>query len=446
MTRSRSHDPCVASLWVPALACILAALAPADASADTPAEPDHACSATETWDSSMSMCMPSASAASARTLVSAQFNVFGVFSVLQGPRGVDQFAAPNMLMLDVGRLLTPRHFFNLDLMGTTELWTYPRRGYPELLQIGEEHSNGQPFVDAQHPHSSPIMGLTLSDTIRLGSSKTLKLFFAPRGESTDGPIAFVHRDSARDDPDAPLGHHVGQDVGHVTSTVLGAQLNLGQFILEASAFNGTEPNPTVVDLPLGPINSEALRLTYVISSDHQIMASVANVEQSDPQYPGTSSATRLSTSLYDRFALGDFGLLDQTFVVGSITRHPTDSSLTSFLDEAVLQRGSSDVWGRVEVLQRLASELEIPTWPLPASDVKHWISAVTVGYTHWWPAYGNLQLGLGTSLTMDVVPGAWASAYGSHTPLTARFIFQLRGSRRLAAPASGHGPGPGPAQ
>jgi hypothetical protein len=43
------------------------------------------------------------------------------------------------------------------LMGTTELWTYPRRRYPELLQIGEERSDGSPYIDARHPHRSPIM-------------------------------------------------------------------------------------------------------------------------------------------------------------------------------------------------------------------------------------------------------------------------------------------------
>ncbi len=428
MTRWKSQLTCAASLLATAFTCTLVeAIAPTEA--DTSTSPGRACAANESWDNSMNMCMPSASSAGARTLVSGQFNVFGVFSALEGPRGVDQFAAPNMFMLDVGRALTPRQFFNLDLMGTTELWTYPRRGYPELLQIGEENSDGQPFVDAQHPHSSPAMGLTLSDTVSLTTSQTLKLFAAPRGESTDGPIAFVHRYSARDDPDAPLGHHVGQDVGHISSTVLGAQLDLGQIILEASAFNGTEPNPTVVDLPIGPINSEALRVTYAITSGHRVMASVANVEQTDPQYPGTTSATRLSASLYDHFALADFGLLDHTFVLGSITRHPTDSSLTSFLDEAVLQRGSSDLWGRIEVLQRLASELEIPTSPEPAGSVKHWVSAVTLGYTHWLPPYRKLQLGLGTSLTMDVVPGDWASAYGSRTPITARIIIQLRGLR-----------------
>jgi hypothetical protein len=424
VTRLKFDGACVTLLIA-----ALSAASSSEADSDAPAPAIHSCQPNETWDSSMSMCMPSAGS-SARWLLSGQFNVFGVFSVVPGPRGVTQFAVPNMYMLDIGRSLGKRHFVNLDLMATTELWTYPQRGYPELLQIGEERSDGQPFVDAQHPHSSPIMGLTLSDTVSLDHSATLKLFFAPRGESTDGPIAFMHRDSAADNPDAPLGHHVGQDVGHISSTVLGGQLHIGQIIVEASVFNGTEPNPTVVDLPLGPINSEALRVTYAFTSGHQVMASVANVEQTDAQYPGTTSATRLSASLYDHLGLGDFGLLDHTFIVGSITRHPTDSPLTSFLDEGLLKRGSSDIWWRIEVLQRLASELEISTSPVPAGDMKHWISAVTFGYTRWSTPYHNLQFGLGASLTMDVVPGDWAGSYDSRTPLTARLLFQLRGARR----------------
>jgi hypothetical protein len=399
--------------------------------ADAPTRAVHTCRPNENWDNAMSMCMP-AGGSSAKWLLSGQLNVFGVYSFVPGPRGVDQFAAPNWGMLDVGRSLGPRHFINLEVMATTELWTYPERGYPELLQIGEEHANGQPFIDAQHPHSSPIMGLTLSDTVSLGSMNSLKLSFAPRGESTDGPIAFMHRDSARYDPDAPLGHHVGQDVGHISSTVLAAELDLARLIIEASAFNGDEPDPTKVDLPLGPINSEALRVTYVLTPTDRVMASIANVEQQDPQYPGTTSATRLSASLYDHFALGEQYAVDHALIVGSITRHPTHSTLSSVLDEAVVQRGPSAFWGRIEVLQRLRSELEIPPrtagQPATAGDEKRWVSALTLGYTYWPSLTHDLQIGIGGSLTLDVIPDDWAAAYGSRTPLTVRLIVQVRGT------------------
>ncbi len=390
------------------------------------ADLNHGCSKNESWDVSMSMCMPLAGSQTPRTVISGRFNVFGVFSAVQGLRGVNQFAAPNMFMIDAGSTIGTRQFINLDLMGTTELWTYSQHGYPELLQVGEERSDGTAFVDAQHPHSSPIMGLTLSDTITIDQAKTLKLFLAPRGESTDGPIALMHRVSARDNPDAPLGHHVGQDVGHISSTVVGAQLNLGTWVVEASAFNGTEPEPTHVDLPIGPLNSEALRITYLLASQHRIMASIAQVDQTDPIYPGTTSATRLSASIYDHLLLGS-GSLDHSFIVGSITRRPRPSTLNSFLDEGTWKHNTFDIWGRVEVLQRLASELEMPTASV-MGDEKRWVSAFTVGYTHWSAWHPKLGFGVGTSLTMDVLPSEWVTAYGRRTPLTARLIFQLRGS------------------
>jgi hypothetical protein len=427
MTRMKSRALRAALLWIPVLVSLSSQ---STAGGESVEAPTHTCAADESWDNAMSMCMPSAQSGTARTIVSGQFNVFGVFSDVPGPRGIEQFAAPNMFMLDAGRALGSRQFLNLDLMGTTELWTYPARGYPELLQIGEERSDGSPYIDAQHPHSSPIMGLTLSDMIALGSSNTLKLFFAPRGESTDGPIAYMHRDSAQDDPDAPLGHHVGQDVGHISSTVLGAQLTLGPITVEASAFNGEEPQPTKVDLPLEPLDSEALRVTYAFQPDHRLMVSVAHVDQQDPTYPGTTSATRVSASLYDRFALHGW-TLDHSFVVGHIARYPDGTSETSLLDEALWARGSSDVWGRIEILQRLASELEIPSaYPPYGADDRRWVSALTLGYTHWTQLHRGLQFGLGTSLTLDVIPGDWAAVYGSRTPLTVRFIIQVRGAGR----------------
>ncbi len=428
MNQVRSRGVRQALSWTPALLLLLTSLPMAGAESTTPAT--HACAANESWDNAMSMCMPAPGTGTTRTMISGHFNVFGVFSAVPGPRGIRQFAAPNMFMLDVGRALSARQFLNLDVMGTAELWTYPRRGYPELLQIGEERSDGLPFVDAQHPHSSPIMALTISDTVSLGRSTTLKVSFAPRGESGDGPIAYMHRASARDFADAPLGHHVGQDVGHISSTVVAARLTLGKVIFEASAFNGDEPQPTKVALPLGALNSEGLRITYVFRPNHSVMASFAHLQQQDPAYPQTNSARRLSSSLYDQFAL-DGSALDHSLVVGWISRYPNGTSAASFLDEATWQRGSSDVWGRIEVLQRLASELAIPNAVSSFGSDERWVSALTLGVTHWTDLNRGLKLGLGTSLTADFIPGDWATRYGGRTPLTARLIIQLRGNGRL---------------
>ena len=394
------------------------------------AESQSRCARDERWDVGMGMCMPNPGPTQASTVLAGQFNAFGVFSALEGPRGVDQFAAPNWFMIDAGRQLDARQFINIELMGTAELWTFPWHGYPELLQVGEERSDGSAYIDAQHPHSSPIMGLTLSDTVSLAGNRSLRLYFAPRGESTDGPVAYLHRSSARDNPDAPLGHHVAQDVGHISSTVLAAQFTTGRWTIEASAFNGAEPEPMHVNLPLGPLDSAALRLSYAANPDHRLMASVAHVRQTDPAYPGTTSATRLSASMYDQFSLDGAWKVDHSFVVGSMSRHPDGATLTSFLDELTATRGASVLWGRLELLQRLGTELGIPSAsPAPAED-KRWVAGLTAGYTRWIRQGRPVEFAIGSSLTADVVPKAWANSYGSQVPLTARLIFQVRGAGR----------------
>jgi hypothetical protein len=387
------------------------------------------CSEQERWDVSMNMCMPAPEGKVDGTVLAGQFNVFGVFSALQGPRGVDQFAAPNWFMIEAGRNVGLRQFFNIDFMGTTELWTYPRHGYPELLQVGEERGDGSPYIDAQHPHSSPVMGLTVSDTIGLADDRSLKFSFAPRGESTDGPVAYIHRRAARDMPDAPLGHHVGQDAGHISSTVLAAQLSAGEWIFEASAFNGDEPEPTHVDLPLGPLNSGAVRIIRALTASTRLMGSAAHLKQMDQAFPGMTSATRLSASLYNRFPLSGAWTVDHDLIVGSISWHPGGVTLTSFLDEVTASRARSDLWSRLEIVQRLGSELGLPDTPsVVASQDKRWVSALTVGYTYWVARNHGLELGVGSSLTADAIPAGWASAYGSRVPLTGRLIFQVRGA------------------
>ena len=147
------------------------------------------CSSMEVWDIITGMCQPLAMAGMPMKMAMVHGNGFGVYVKEQGPRGDDALSSPNMIMGDIGSSIGDHHYFNLDLMTTFEKWTTPERGYPELLQIGEENQGGNPYLDHQHPHSSPIMGLTLSDAISFGEAQDYFRFsFAPRGESTDaGP-------------------------------------------------------------------------------------------------------------------------------------------------------------------------------------------------------------------------------------------------------------------
>lgn len=382
------------------------------------------CSEMQLWDYEMGMCMPTPMPEMPMTMVMVHGNAFGVGITEQGPRGRREITSQNMIMADIGRQFGDSHYVNLDVMATIEKWTFPENGYPELLQIGETNSQGVPYLDAQHPHNSPIMGLTLSDTIRLGASgNSLKLFFAPRGSSTDGPIPFMHRPTGMANPDAPLGHHIGQDVGHISSTVIGGSIKLSQLRIEASAFNGTEPVPTEVSLPFGAPSSGALRLIYEFTPKFQAMASIAYVRDPEPLQPDIPFEVRHSLSAYFQHAVFGEWMLHHAFIHGAVSNYDRASMLNSFDYEFWLHDDHHRLWGRAELLQRTPAELQVG-----ASDPNggQWVAALTLGATHRFLTVAGVDLSAGISGTKDLLPAEFIGAYGGN-PWTGKIFVQLSG-------------------
>lgn len=311
-------------------------------------------------------------------------------------------------------------------MGTAERWTFPSAGYPQLLQIGERRADLQPYIDAQHPHASPIMGLTLSDTIRLSSGEKdhLRLFFSPRGEATDGPVAYMHRPTGRFNPDTPLGHHIGQDVGHITSTVLGGSLKLGDLRLEASAFHGEEPRPTRIELGVGRLDSAGARVIAEISENLTVMGSVAFVN--DPE-PYVDSSVRFGASAYQQAPLSDDWTIHNAIIYGGITDYDHAKLLHSLAEEVVFSGGTPNVWARVELLQRTPGELEING--AADRDAPRWVGAATLGYTHTvYRIAPGLQLGAGGSVTRNFVPDVFTANYGE-SPWGGKVFVQITGMK-----------------
>lgn len=374
----------------------------------------------------MAMCMPLPMKDMPMRMFMVQGNSFFTQIFQEGPRGRNDFAIPNIFMVDVGTTIGDRHYLNLDFMGTVEKWTFPKQGYPELLQIGEENEDHIPYIDAQHPHSSPIMGLTLSDTISLGQGKDhVKVWFSPRGQATDGPIAFMHRPTGIANPDAPLGHHIGQDLGHISSTVFGASLRLGKTNFEASTFNGTEPQPTEVDLPLGKLNSYAGRVIHQFTPHLYAMASAAYVKNPEPHDPELDHIWRYSASLYNDHTFNSGWMIHNAFIWGLINYYDDISALNSFAEEFWLSKKQMNFWGRIEYLERTANQLEIAS--LNPDDPK-WVAALTLGYTHKLAKWDGFFIGLGGSVTKDFLPGEFQPAYDGE-PLTAKVFLQVGGMK-----------------
>jgi hypothetical protein len=395
-----------------------------------------ACGHMMVWDVGMGMCMPLPMAGMPMTMFMAHGNIFGVEDFESGPRGRSAISAPDMFMLDAGTTVGDRQYLNLDYMGTVEKWVYPDQGYPMLGQIGENQTSGVPFLDAQHPHNSPVMGITLSDTIRLdeATKNYLKLFFAPRGESGDGPIAFMHRPTGMANPDAPLGHHVGQDVGHISSTVIGESLKLGNTRFEVSGFNGTEPEPESTNVNLASPNSLAVRLIEEFNPLMTGMISAAYVKNPEPDDTDIPFEMRFSASLYTERAICKDWILNTSSIFGMITKYDHAESLLSFGEEFLLRNDQQRFFGRAELLQRSPAELEIPNVSNTSvsshasnDPVGQWIGALTLGYTRVLLRTAGTELGVGTSGTVDFFPSDYEAAYGSKNPLTAKVFLQFGG-------------------
>lgn len=383
------------------------------------------CSGMLVWDYETGSCAPMAMAQMPMRNWMIHGNLFLSQSFQEGPRGRNQFSAPNMLMGDIGSSIGDIQYINVNLMLTLEKWTFPSSGHPELLQIGEHDSSGRPYIDAQHPHSSPIMGLTLSDTVSLGGRDHLKIFFAPRGQATEGPIAFMHRSTGMYNPDAPLGHHIGQDVAHISSTVFGVSINSFKATLEGSVYNGTEPGPDKTDLPLGKLNSHAYRFIYEFSDFFYAMASAAFVKDPEKNVVDIDHVNRYSASLYFDKSFQEGFMFHNTFIFGMTNFYDHISKLRSFGEEFLFHQKDfpHQMWGRIELLERSASELAIA-----GIDELHWVSAVTVGYTYEIKKTELGKMGIGISITKDFIPSVFEAAYGAD-PLSAKVFLQLNGMK-----------------
>jgi hypothetical protein len=383
------------------------------------------CAADEYWSFGMSMCMPRPARRG-----EARFMIMGALFLadagVSGRRGTHDLAAPNWLMLDGGVDLARWNRLELDAMLTAERWTYPDSGYPLPFQVGEENEHGVPFVDAQHPHSSPLMGLTLTDVMSLSSTKLriVRVWFAPRGESTDGPVAFMHRATGTVNPDAPLGHHIGQDVGHITSTVIGVSLTLPTTIVEASTFHGREPAPDAVDLPLGAPDSVGARVVQALGGHYTAAASLAYVH--DPEGTGGNEpVVRASVSAYGRWNLPHDWRAHATLIWGGISHYDGAAWLDSVTGEVLFTDWDNALWGRLEILQRTPAELAVA--PLPARpNAPDWVGALTAGYTRKIVGVGPVDFSVGASGTLGFVSDPFVDAYGGRTIVSGKLFVEAR--------------------
>jgi hypothetical protein len=311
--------------------------------------------------------------------------------IQSGPRGDDKFFSTNWAMgmaqrpLGGGQLL-------LRSMLSLEPLTVGKK-YPELFQTGET-INGQPIVDAQHPHDF-FMELAAEYAHPLTANTIGYIYAAPHGDPALGPVAYPHRASAMELPQATLSHHL-QDSTHIAGSVLTLGAQSGRIGYAFSGFHGREPDEQRWDLDTGKLDSWSARVTFDPSVAWSAQISTGHLRHPEAAEPGNVQRTTASISNSGTISVGR---IDTSLIFGHNSR--TDGpSTSSWLAESVLHFGGVHyVTGRAELVEK--DEL------LPGRVFR--VSALTLGYTHDVIPH----LGVGGNVTVYSMPSALRDAYGS---------------------------------
>jgi hypothetical protein len=338
--------------------------------------------------------------------------LFGMLNVQGSPRGETEGVVTNWWMGMWGRQVR-RHELMLTAMFSLEPATLGPDGYSEIFQVGET-LDGQPLVDRQHPHDLLVQAGFIW-RYALTNRTGLSIGAAPVGEPALGPVAFMHRPTAVENPTAPLGHHIF-DSTHISMGVVTATLDRGPWVVEASAFNGREPDEQRWDLmDPGALDSWSARVWFQ-PGDWQFQLSHGVLVDPEPLEPGTVARTTGSVGWF-RLRNDDYAA---AFVaIGKNVTHHGDRH--ALLAEASRRSGRLSLYSRLETLQVEADKL---IGDAVEQDQDDPVTSFTLGGIFDVLMWHGVRGGLGADITLHGVPALLEPAYGSN-PVSFRVFFRL---------------------
>ena len=321
-----------------------------------------------------------------------------------GTRGNEKFDAPNWFMIMGKRQLGDNSALMLRSMLSLDLLTEGGKGYPLLFQSGETW-HGRRLIDRQHPHD--LFGeLSVSYGLATGRNSGLFLYFGLPGEPALGPPAYLHRPSAQNIPDAPLGHH-WQDSSHVTFGVITAGYFYKQFKIDTSLFNGREPDEKRYDIDEPRFDSGSIRLSMNPSNNTCLQFSHGYIKEPEVLEPGVS-IHRTTASLIWNYPVSSDSTLSTALVWG-MNKPDHGKAQNSVLAEADYQFGENALFTRMEFIKKSGEELGLEEEK--ARDLFS-ISAFTLGTARTIFSSHNVSISIGALCTVSPVERDLRRIYG----------------------------------
>lgn len=303
--------------------------------------------------------------------------------------------------------------FQLRGMASLEPWTIGGCGYPNLLATGEV-CDGDGIHDRQHPHDL-VVELAGRYHRPLRGNTRWQLYAGLAGEPALGPTAYQHRRSAAFNPIAPTTHH-WLDSTHITYGVVTTGVSTSRWHVEASLFNGREPDEQRGDLDLGALDSVSGRVTFAPHANLVVQVSGGLLREAEAD-PGTAvriDVARLTASATFNRPLSAGRLLAATIAYGSNSEDDIlPEGTVSQTTHALLVEGSV-TWARH------ASFARIEVAGKPAHDLhvhEHSAEVFTVGklqggYAHHLAERRGFRLSAGGVLMASLVGSELSPRYG----------------------------------
>jgi hypothetical protein len=318
-----------------------------------------------------------------------------VYDWQEGPRGDEMVFGSGMVMgmarRDLGSgTLQFRAMLSPDpLMG--------RRGYPLHLAAGESADGVNVLVDRQHPHDF-FMELSASYSVRLGANASAFVYAGLPGEPAFGPPAFMHRMAIADSPEAPITHH-WLDSTHITFGVVTAGVIVGNVKVEASRFNGREPDERRWNIETGPLDSTAVRLSWNPTANLSLQASWAHLVEPEQLHPHENSNRWSASAIWTR-RFGMDNWFSATLAWGN------RDGAEAIAAEAGVGLGLWTLYGRAEYAEN--NELD------PAAGhhaPTHGVGKLSLGAIRDFQVAPSVRLGIGAQVTQNFVPAALEALY-----------------------------------
>jgi hypothetical protein len=364
--------------------------------------------------------------------------VFAEFNHQGSPRGGDEFVVPNWWM-GMATRDTSRGRVTLTGMFSLDPATVGKAGYREIFQAGEA-LNGRPLIDRQHPHDL-FMQLAAIWRVPVTDSTGFTLAGAPVGEPALGPVAFMHRASAANNPTAPLSHHTF-DSTHIAFGVVTAAVDHGPWVVEGSLFNSREPDENRWDFDFGRLDSFSGRVWFRPTPAWELQVSSGHLTKPEELEPGNITRSTASVSWMRKQ-----GEAFSAATIGYGINNTDHGTRNALFIEGARHAGVNGIYARFEVLQvetaLLQTDLVVEG---QAAEITDPVVAFTAGGVRDVLNVRGWEGGFGADVTFYRPPDALRPAYGGH-PVSFHLFFRLRppaGSMgrmwnmRMSQPMQGH--------